>query len=103
MKKLALLLLLGLAACSQQPMMTLQYYDTIDIGADIMEIEREAGEPYEVKPLPNGIAQYIYIQRVWRDKDCTDQRHYYLMVEDGKIIEKHWDREPCPIDIYIHN
>jgi len=98
----AFLLAFALVGCSQRPMMNEDSFDTIDLGMDVSDVQKIAGKPYQVNKLTDGKEEYVYIDRIWRDIDRTDQINYVLIIEDGKVVDKNSKETQGPMDIYIH-
>ncbi|BBI17384.1 hypothetical protein NCS13_1_1189 [Neochlamydia sp. S13] len=81
------LLLLFLTGC-MAPIMTTSGFEGIVPGTSITTIEAQFGSPYEVNRLPNGLQEYIYIQRTSLSSSAVDQLSYILYVSQGKVISK---------------
>ncbi|WP_213151671.1 MULTISPECIES: hypothetical protein [unclassified Neochlamydia] len=81
------LLLLFLTGCIA-PIMTTAGFDEIAPGTSITAIEAHFGAPYAVNNLPNGLQEYIYIQRTSLSSSAVDQLSYVLYVSQGKVISK---------------
>lgn len=52
------------------------------------DVEMIYGEPYEVRELPGGAQEYIYIQRIDCGRSASEITEYVFMVQQGKIVGK---------------
>lgn len=86
---LALILVFcGALSCSKTKMMSYSTYQGVPIGQSIAELQVHMGKPYEVKTLPDGKEEYIYIERIPLGENRTLFRRYIFVVEGDRIIEK---------------
>ncbi len=88
-----------LFSCYRAPMMTKTHFDSIQLGMNIIEIEKEMGLPYEIRAIDDSTMEYVYIERIDFSTDHSDQRHYILTVSQGKVIEKKFVLYDSPVQI----
>jgi hypothetical protein len=78
-------------------------YDQIVIGESIVEVERCNGPPYCVQCNEEGQEEYVYIERTKRGPDAGGQTHYFILVEDGTVVDKSMRCLNAPFDIIMHD
>jgi hypothetical protein len=89
--------LLLLASCFSRPaLMTYDEYDHVQLGTSIATIRSEVGEPYAIHNKEDGSQEYEYIERIGTGTNLAAENHYYLIVQDGKVIGKYMSRERPP-------
>lgn len=89
MKKLLIVSLAFAAACSSGgAMMTSTAFYDIPIGTSQQDVVASAGEPYAVHKKADGTVEYEYIERFKVGARETEERHYYLLIKDGKVVSK---------------
>lgn len=64
------------------------YFDQVAVGSSISAVETIYGEPYEVRGLPNGLQEYVYMQRIDLGKSAIEQLEFVFLVNQGIIIGK---------------
>jgi hypothetical protein len=52
------------------------------------EVTKALGAPFAVHTCKDGIVQYEYIERIIVGGESKEERHYFLLFRDGKLIEK---------------
>ncbi len=95
MKYLAgLLLLCLLSSCfSRSSAMTDETYGSIQMGTPIESLYTQIGRPYAIHDKPNGVHEYEYIERIRNERSLVSENHYFLIVEDGKVVGKRVTQE----------
>jgi hypothetical protein len=95
MKCLSLLVLLCfLASCfSRTSAMTSETYSSIQLGTSIDSLYSEIGHPYAIHDKPNGVQEYEYIERIRNTRSLVSENHYFLIVENGKVVGKRMSQE----------
>jgi len=95
MKCLSLLILLCfLASCfSRTSAMTNDTYSSIQLGTSIDSLYSEIGRPYAIHDKPNGVQEYEYIERIRNNRSLVSENHYFLIVENGKVVGKRMSQE----------
>jgi hypothetical protein len=97
MAKKFLMLALLLAGCfSRSSMMTYAGYDGVDTGMPIEEVKERMGEPYKVHTTKGGVTEYEYVERMNAGDNLMGENHYFLIVEEGKVVGKYMTRERMP-------
>ncbi len=99
LKQLLLLCLafLSLSGCfSRAALMTYSDYDKIQVGTPISKLQSEIGKPYAIHNKEGGIEEYEYIERIDSGNNIIAENHYFLIVENGKVIGKYMKRERPP-------
>lgn len=80
--------LLSIACSSGGSMVTMQSFYEIPIGASTSEVITTAGEPYAIHRKEDGSVEYEYIERFKVGERYTEERHFFLLIKDGKVISK---------------
>ncbi len=83
----AVLISLFLSACGHR-VMTAESFSDIPIGTSKEELKKMAGSPYRVKKKKNGDEVYEYVEKFKVGDRTLTERHYYLIVRDGRVAEK---------------
>ena len=90
-------LLLCCTACFSRPaLMTYCDYNNVQVGTSIAKVETEVGKPYAIHKKKDGIQEYEYIERIDAGINIVAENHYFIIVQDGKIIGKYVKRETPP-------
>lgn len=63
------------------------FYD-VPIGASEEELMAQAGDPISVRKCSDGSIEYEYIERFKVGARTLNERHYYVLVKDGKVVSK---------------
>jgi hypothetical protein len=66
------------------------------MGSSIDEITGKYGKPYSVKTLSDGSKQYVYIERYMIGDENVEEKRYYLIIKNGKVISKRYNQELPP-------
>lgn len=85
---LSWLLLVCLACSSGGSLVTMQSFYEIPVGASISEVVATAGEPYTIHKKEDGAVEYEYIERFKVGGRYTEERHFFLLIKDGKVVSK---------------
>ncbi len=81
---------------SRAALMTYSDYDKIAIGTPVSTLRSEIGKPYAIHHKEGGIEEYEYIERISTGNNLVAENHYFLIVENGKVIGKYLKRERPP-------
>ncbi|MBI5274123.1 MAG: hypothetical protein HY860_03605 [Chlamydiales bacterium] len=104
MKRVLLALLAGvfLFGCSRYSVMTQDRFSDISTGTPIATIEQEFGPPVEIRSIGKKQQVYEYVERVTKGPQVIQQRKYFLVVSDGKVVGKYvrFDNPPPYQAIY---
>ncbi len=85
-----LLALLFLVGCSTNTkIMTRSEYAAVEVGMTTEELQKEFGKPYQVISKGEGTETYEYIEKITAGNEVIEQRRYYIVIEDGKVIGKY--------------
>jgi hypothetical protein len=88
-KKGVFIFLFALTACtSGGAIMTMNAFYDIPIGTSQSEVVASAGEPYAIHKKEDGSFEYEYIERFKVGGRDTEERHYYLLIKNGKVVSK---------------
>jgi len=94
---LLLIALFSLASCFSRPaLMTYSDYDRIELGTPIARLQSEIGKPYAIHTKKGGAEEYEYIERIDSGNNLIAENHYFLLVQDGKVVGKYMSRERPP-------
>lgn len=98
MKKFRSLLLAAcITACSYgHPIMTMESFAEIPVGACESEIVAAAGRPYAIREKADGTIEYEYIERFRISGREIQERHYYFFIKDGRVASKKVERYTPP-------
>lgn len=84
--------LLALPLCfscsSGGSIVTMQSFYEIPIGASESEVVTTAGKPYAIHKKEDGSVEYEYIERFKVGDRYTEERHFFLLIKDGKVVSK---------------
>lgn len=81
-------------------MMTNQAFFDIPIGSKESDVIATAGEPYAIHHKADGSVEYEYIERFKVGGRDTQERHYFLLIKDGKVVSKRVDQSSPPPYIF---
>lgn len=99
MRSLLLLIiaLFSLTACFSRPaLMTYTDYDKVELGTSIAKLQSDIGKPYAIHSKEGGSEEYEYIERIDTGNNIVAENHYFLIVQDGKVVGKYMNRERPP-------
>ncbi|MDJ0651677.1 MAG: hypothetical protein QNJ27_01505 [Simkaniaceae bacterium] len=90
MKYLFFLGLLFLLACAIHPkVMTRDKYARVEVGMKASDIEHRFGKPYQIVSREGGKETYEYIEKIKMGNQVIEQRRYYIVIQEGKVIGKY--------------
>lgn len=85
-----------LAGCfSNSSMMTYDSYDQVKVGTSIADIREQLGRPYAIHHK-DGQEEYEYVERIGAGNNLVAENHYFLIVQNGKVVGKYMTREKPP-------
>jgi hypothetical protein len=97
LKLLAVVGLFSFSSCFSRPsLMTYADYDKVEMGTSIVQLQSEIGKPYTIHTKEGGIVEYEYIERINTGNNLVAENHYFLIVEEGKVVGKYMNREKPP-------
>lgn len=90
-----------LTSCfSRSTFMSYSRYDEVEIGEPIEQVQAESGKPYAIHKKKDGTQEYEYIERINTGNQLVLENHYFLIVQDGKVVGKYVTRQqPPPYDL----
>ena len=68
--------------------MTMPSFYDIPVGASSEEVVATAGKPYAIHKKGDGSVEYEYIERINASARTLEERHYFILMKDGKVISK---------------
>lgn len=80
--------LFSMACSSGSSMVTMQAFYEIPVGASTSEVIAVAGEPYAIHNKEDGSVEYEYIERFRVGDRYTEERHFFLLMKEGKVVSK---------------
>lgn len=90
MRRTLFLLLFILGACSiGGRAMTRDDFACIEIGAPIKEVVNCYGQPYSIRSRGADCDIYEYIEKIKMDYLTIQQRRYYIVVTQGRVVGKY--------------
>ncbi len=89
-------------ACSKYAVMTQERFSDISTGTPIKNVVDRFGAPVEIRSIGKNQDLYQYNERITMGTQTIQQRKYYLIVSDGKVIGKYsrFDNPPPYQAIY---
>jgi hypothetical protein len=88
--------LICLAGCFSRPaLMTYETYDQVKVGTSIADLKSEIGKPYAIHHKEDS-EEYEYVERINVGNNLIAENHYFLIVQNGKVIGKYMNRERPP-------
>ncbi|MBI3901164.1 MAG: hypothetical protein HY324_03315 [Chlamydiia bacterium] len=100
MRKCILSLCIASACASGHTMMTLNSFHEIPLGTASTEVVSSAGEPYAIHKKEDGAMEYEYIEKIRYSSIQWEERRYYLLIKDGKVVSKRVEQSSAPPYIY---
>jgi len=76
--------------------MTSQAFFEIPIGSTQKEVVAAAGEPYAIHKKEDGSVEYEYIERFKIGGRDAQERHYFLLMREGKVVSKRVEQSSPP-------
>jgi len=99
-KHLFFFLVLFAACTSASSIMTHQAFFDIPIGSSKKEVITIIGEPYAIHKKEDGSVEYEYIERFKVGGRETEEKHYFLLIKDGKVASKRVEQSSPPPYIF---
>lgn len=81
---------------SNSSLMTYSRYDQVETGALIEEVEVRMGKPYAIHQQKDGVLEYEYVERINAGNNLVAENHYFLIVQEGKVVGKYMTRARAP-------
>ena len=69
--------------------MTQDRYAGIEMGMSVTDIEKLYGKPYSMHAKGDGYTTYEYIERVLFGNQILELRRYYIVISNGKVVDKY--------------
>ena len=67
---------------------TMDDFYQIDLSAPLSEVVELLGEPYAIHKRGDGAVEYEYIERIKIGARDAEERRYFILIKDGKVISK---------------
>ena len=97
MKCCLLLIVLLLAGCNtNHEIMSRRGYADVSIGMSTHDVEERFGKPYHVFSKAEGTETYEYIEKITMGTHVIEQRRYYIVIKDGKVVGKYMKHSNPP-------
>lgn len=87
--KFLLLLFLLVGCFSRQAVMTRDGYADVATGMSASELQKRYGKPYNIYSKGDEKETYEYIEKIRIGNEVIEQRRYYIVIIDGKVIGKY--------------
>ncbi len=80
-------------------MVSMDRYQDVSLGFTAADLEERFGKPYATHSKSNGAVEYEYIERITAAGRVLVLRHYFFVIQDGKVTSKRMmtDKE-VPLD-----
>ncbi len=86
----SILLATFLSSCNPgTKVMSREDYSIIEVGMQAKEIKNKYGTPYQIISKDGDKETYEYIERIMMGAQVVEQRRYYIVIKDGKVIGKY--------------
>jgi len=95
-------LLILVACASGGSMVTMDSFHEVPIGVSAPEVVAVIGKPYAIREKKDGTVEYEYIERIKIGYRNMDTRRYFIILKDGKVIEKHV-KQDSPLPYYLES
>lgn len=90
MKYCLLLIIVLLAGCNtNHEIMTRGGYADVGVGMASTAVEERFGKPYKIYSKGEGSETYEYIEKITMGTQVIEQRRYYIVIENGKVVGKY--------------
>lgn len=87
---IAFLILLILTGCfTHEAIMTRDGYAGVEVGMPVTALEEKFGKPYKIYSKDGATETYEYMEKIVMGTNVIEQRRYYIVIEDGKVIGKY--------------
>lgn len=80
--------LIVLTGCVTAPLMQQGNFDQVAVGSPISNVEAVYGQPYDVRQLPNGFEEHVYIQRIALGRSAVEEMEFVFVVNQGVVVGK---------------
>jgi hypothetical protein len=88
---------LFLSACaSGGSMVTMSGFADVPIGATKQEVIESVGKPVSERNLSDGSVEYEYVERFKEGARTINERHYFIVIKDGKVVAKRISQQSPP-------
>ncbi len=85
----ALALFLWLSACGTgSALVTMNSFNEVPVGATSAEVVELLGQPYAIRKQSDGSIEYEYIERITAGVRNFEERHYFLIFKEDKLISR---------------
>lgn len=72
----------------------------VPIGATTNEVIQSVGKPYAIHHKEGGAVEYEYIERMKAANRTLEEKHYFLLIKDGKVVSKRVEQYSPPPYIF---
>jgi hypothetical protein len=69
-------------------MVTMNSFYDVPIGASQEEVFASVGKPVATHRKADGFIEYEYVERFSAGGRTLNERHYYILMKDGKVVSK---------------
>ena len=76
--------------------MTHSDYDQVQIGTSAAALQEKIGKPYAIHAKEDGKQEYEYVERIDSGNNLIAENHYFLIIQNGKVVGKYMSRERPP-------
>jgi hypothetical protein len=88
---------LFLTSCFSRPaLMTYDTFDNVQVGTTVVDLKSEVGSPYAIHHKEGEIEEYEYVERINVGSSRIAENHYFLVIQNGKVVGKYMNRERPP-------
>jgi|SaaInlStandDraft_4_1057021.scaffolds.fasta_scaffold214038_1 hypothetical protein len=77
--------------------MTMQQFSDIPVGITQEKLKSLAGKPITIQKLDDNECQFEYVERIIIGERVVEERHYYFLIKDKKVVEKHVQTQTTPL------
>lgn len=104
MKKYFIIACLFLAGCSSaHNAMSSDSFADVQLGMTVEEMKKRYGTPYEVHHRGGNLDEYEYIEPFDMGHKIVLENHYFIMVENHRVVGKRMVQETRPaFDLIYH-
>lgn len=85
-----------LACSSGAHVMTIDSFHEVAVGDTPQELLEISGKPYAIHKKADGSEEYEYIERIKAGGRNLEERHYYFLVKEGKVVSKRVEQRSPP-------
>lgn len=76
--------------------MTMNSFYEIPVGASKDEVVVAAGKPFAIHKKEDGSVEYEYVERFNLGSRSLNERHYYILIKDGRVVSKRVEQTSPP-------